>query len=70
MWALWHRRPCHAEEMVLVSNGSWIVNLLIVAAMLVIIAMLARSFWLTARRPDDRPRDGDDRDGRDGQPDR
>jgi len=43
--------------MVLVSNGNWIVNVLIVAAMLVIIAMLARAFWHTARGPDNHPDD-------------
>ena len=50
--------------MVVVSNGSWIVNVLIVLGMLVLLAGMARSFWRVARQPDrDRERPGDEADG-------
>jgi len=46
--------------MVVVSNGSWIINVLIVMGMLVLLAGMGRSFWRMLKEPE-RDRHPDDR---------
>jgi hypothetical protein len=45
--------------MVVVSGGGWLVSLVMLAALVAVVALMARAFWRTARGPDDDRRDDD-----------